>query len=495
MDHSCAATLETCLTTDTPTGSKSPFPAEVLPLPVPPPPSWSPPGNGRVRGPLTHRRPAGVPALLLVADLLCIAAAGALVGIDWDLTVVVGTVLIACRTGLRMYRRRLWLSFYHELPRALASSVMTFGVVAALALLQPDRAEIMGAVGTALTWFTVVSAALHALVLWLGRWVRVRFSRGDRTLVVGTDKRGMTITQAMTEHPEFGLRPVGFVDPGHTGLAGLPLPCLDGELGSILIEQEIRTVVLVPHPADPEAEWTARAITANRLGVRTLLAPLAPGLYRDGPDIERLRSHPLVRFDTAPTQRPSWMLKRAVDIVVAAAALVVLAPLIIAAATAVLLESGRPVIFRQDRVGLDGRVFRLFKFRSMRPADEQESQLLWTISGDPRIGKVGRFLRRTSIDELPQLWNVLRGDMSLVGPRPERPSFVDEFTSNHDLYWARHRVPAGLTGLAQINGLRGNTSISDRARYDNYYIANWSLWLDVRILLLTGREAFRRGDH
>jgi lipopolysaccharide/colanic/teichoic acid biosynthesis glycosyltransferase len=115
---------------------------------------------------------------------------------------------------------------------------------------------------------------------------------------------------------------------------------------------------------------------------------------------------------------------------------------------------------------------------------------MWNIAADPRVSRIGHMLRRTSIDELPQLWNIVRGQMSLVGPRPERPTFVERFEQEHERYWARHRVPVGLTGLAQVNGLRGDTSISDRARFDNYYIANWSLWLDAKVLLLTLREVF-----
>jgi lipopolysaccharide/colanic/teichoic acid biosynthesis glycosyltransferase len=148
------------------------------------------------------------------------------------------------------------------------------------------------------------------------------------------------------------------------------------------------------------------------------------------------------------------------------------------------------VLFWQERVGMDGRTFRLCKFRSLRPRSENESQTTWTVAGDPRLGKVGRFLRRSSIDEMPQLWNIVRGQMSLVGPRPERPTFVKKFSQEHARYWARHRVPVGLTGFAQVNGLRGDTSIRERARYDNYYIANWSLWLDLKIVLLTAREVF-----
>lgn len=181
-------------------------------------------------------------------------------------------------------------------------------------------------------------------------------------------------------------------------------------------------------------------------------------------------------------------------LLIAAVTLAAVSPVLALCALAVLLESGRPVIFTQEQVGLDGHTFLLHKLRSLHPVDELESQTRWSVVGDPRIGPVGRFLRRTSLDEVPQLWNVVLGDMSLVGPRPERPGFVLEFSAIHERYWARHRVPAGLTGLAQINGLRGDTSIADRARYDNYYIANWSLWLDLKIILMTGRELLRHGE-
>ena len=131
----------------------------------------------------------------------------------------------------------------------------------------------------------------------------------------------------------------------------------------------------------------------------------------------------------------------------------------------------------------------------MSPVDETDSATTWSVADDARVGPVGRFIRRTSIDELPQLWNVLRGDMTIVGPRPERPFFAEKFAAEHPLYGNRSRMPAGLTGLAQVSGLRGDTPIADRARFDNYYIENWSLWLDTKVLLRTVREVFRSGRH
>jgi exopolysaccharide biosynthesis polyprenyl glycosylphosphotransferase len=184
--------------------------------------------------------------------------------------------------------------------------------------------------------------------------------------------------------------------------------------------------------------------------------------------------------------------------------LVVLCPLVVFVALVVALSGPGPVIYRQRRVGRDGETFEFLKFRTMVPAADAQVQaldpcneadgLLFKIQADPRVTAAGRWLRRLSLDELPQLWNILRGDMSLVGPRPERPSFVESFSRKYPRYVARHRVPAGLTGWAQVNGLRGDTDIADRVAFDNYYIENWSMWSDVKILLRTfGQVAGGRG--
>ncbi len=185
--------------------------------------------------------------------------------------------------------------------------------------------------------------------------------------------------------------------------------------------------------------------------------------------------------------------KRVMDAVLAAVGLVLVAPLMAVCALAVRVSDGPGVIFRQERVGRHGRPFVLLKFRTLRPADAQESATRWNVASDGRMSRVGRLLRRTSLDELPQLWNVLRGDMSLVGPRPERPFFVDRFSRTHPGYQDRHRMPVGITGLAQVNGLRGDTSIEERARFDNRYIETWSLWQDACVLVRTAGSFFRLG--
>jgi exopolysaccharide biosynthesis polyprenyl glycosylphosphotransferase len=228
----------------------------------------------------------------------------------------------------------------------------------------------------------------------------------------------------------------------------------------------------------------------DRLACEILFVPRLYELHSVTRDTEVLWGVPLIRLRRAPFRSGAWTAKRAFDMVVSALALFLLAPIMLLCAAMSWAETGS-VLFRQTRVGLDGREFTLLKFCSLRPARSSEAATHWNIGQDPRVRALGRLLRRTSLDELPQLWNVLRGDMSLVGPRPERPHFVHEFTQQYPWYTARHRVPAGLTGWAQVHGLRGNTSIADRARFDNFYIENWSLWGDVKILLRTAGQVLR----
>jgi exopolysaccharide biosynthesis polyprenyl glycosylphosphotransferase len=222
--------------------------------------------------------------------------------------------------------------------------------------------------------------------------------------------------------------------------------------------------------------------------IRTFIVPRLFEAYGGNGHVDHIGALPLVQLLRKPGSIYSLVCKRVIDIAVSGLALILVSPVLAAAAAAVRLETGSDVLFRQIRVGRDGKPFTLLKLCTMRPSSEDESATRWSIAEDNRVGPVGRFLRKTSIDELPQLWNVLRGQMSLVGPRPERPHFVEFFSSTHPTYLHRHRVHVGLTGLAQVNGLRGDTSIADRVRFDNYYIQNWSLWLDFKIMAATVHE-------
>jgi exopolysaccharide biosynthesis polyprenyl glycosylphosphotransferase len=452
----------------------------------------------------TPRRPAlfnrswnrvsALSAAQIGADLVAVTVAALLAHLSPSWLAVTVVAVLGCQAGARAYRRRLHLSFSHDVPRSLASLGCAFGLLDVLVLWADAGLGTAQAVVRAVLWFPVLAAPLRVAVYQLTRWARVRFDRGERAIIVGAGGVGDELARLMLAHREFGLRPVGFVDVGPRGIGSeSPLPLLGPELIEGIAAHRARVVVL-GFSAIQDVDAVDLAITAHQLGVEVLLLPRMWELYPDATYVERLRTFPLVRLTGAPTARVRWFIKRVLDRVLALAALLLAGPVIAVAALAVAVESGGPVFFVQDRVGRDGRVFRLYKLRSLRATDEVESQTRWSVAGDPRIGPVGRLLRRTSVDELPQLWNVLRGDMSLVGPRPERPGFVREFSEIHTRYWARHRVPAGLTGLAQVNGLRGDTSIADRTRYDNYYIASWSLWLDFRIVLMTVRELLRGGQ-
>jgi exopolysaccharide biosynthesis polyprenyl glycosylphosphotransferase len=198
----------------------------------------------------------------------------------------------------------------------------------------------------------------------------------------------------------------------------------------------------------------------------------------------------VIGFNDSPLDTWHWIAKRCMDAVLSAAALIVLSPVLLGIALLVKASSPGPILYAQERMGLDGRTFRMLKFRSMRVDAESESGAQWTTKGDPRRTPIGSFLRQTSLDELPQLWNVLVGHMSLVGPRPERPFFVQQFRQRIPHYMLRHKMKSGITGWAQINGWRGDTSLTERTACDLYYIRNWSFDLDLRILFLTLWKGF-----
>jgi exopolysaccharide biosynthesis polyprenyl glycosylphosphotransferase len=435
-----------------------------------------------------------LPALalaLFVVDLLCTSALVALASERW-LAAGFAAVLMTSRYGSRLYRPRVRLSWLDDIPRSLLTLTLATGVcLVAVVLLGSDPSATPGFVRAILA-FLIVNELLRLLCLAAGRIARRRFGVGDNVLILGAGVVGLALANTMLERPELGLNPIGFID-SDPRKGDSAVPVLSGtrsQLAEVIEEHRVGTVV-VSFALTREAELVDTVITAHQMDCTVFVVPRMYELHHDGADVERLRGYPLVRLNPDPTSRPAWWVKRGLDVILAAVALVILSPVLAIAALAVLVESGRPLLFHQVRVGLDGKPIRIHKIRSLRPATEAEAETRWSIATDQRVGAVGRFLRKTSIDELPQLWNILRGDMSFVGPRPERPGFVEVFSIEHERYWARHRVPAGLTGLAQVNGLRGDTSIADRARFDNYYIANWSLWVDLRIVILTIREVLR----
>jgi exopolysaccharide biosynthesis polyprenyl glycosylphosphotransferase len=211
--------------------------------------------------------------------------------------------------------------------------------------------------------------------------------------------------------------------------------------------------------------------------------------------LEELDGTPIINLSQVPLQGWHSLVKRMVDLVLSLAGLLVVVPLFPLIALVIWIEDRGPIFYRQERMGLDGRPFMIWKFRTMRKNAEATTGPLWAVRDDPRRTRFGSFLRSWSIDELPQLWNVLVGDMSLVGPRPERPTFVAEFRKHLPQYMLRHRVKSGITGWAQVHGWRGNTSIRKRLEFDLYYVENWSLGLDFKILWMTLRHGLRHNAH
>ncbi len=385
------------------------------------------------------------------------------------------------------------------------------------------RPEVLDELGGVVTTTALVAAALlsfRALVsreAWAGsetahQWIFValalgigrlvvglyesresrRVERRAPTLIVGAGKIGHTIARRLMDHPEFGLRPIGLLDDAplegeSSGVSVLGrIAALDDVIRRHGVQRVIVSFSAVPH--DALLDVIRRC---ERLGVKVSVVPRFFETMKQQVDVDYVGSLPLVSI--SPTNPRGWRFsfKYALDRAAAASLLIVTAPLFLACAFAVWLSLGRPILFRQPRVGRDGRVFTMLKFRSMHGGPEWlPSQLPPDTApggseGVHRETRVGGFVRRTSLDELPQLINVLRGEMSLVGPRPERPEFAEQFEQSIHRYGERYRVKAGVTGWAQVNGLRGNTSLVDRAEWDNYYIDNWSLWLDLKILVLT----------
>ncbi|MEU4549668.1 sugar transferase [Nonomuraea dietziae] len=341
----------------------------------------------------------------------------------------------------------------------------------------------------------VIAAALFTFLAFCGRCVFHAAVRGARrrggakpAVVVGANPHGHRLASALLGFPEYGLLPIGFLDEQTDRDTGPPVLGTPDDLVDIFLAHEVRAVVI----AGQEGQELARA--ARELGCEVYLAPEPGDLVLDfAPLCEHVRSFPLLRMRPAPQTRLTWPLKRALDIAAALVGLVLSAPILAVCAAVVRWEIGPGVLFRQRRVGCGGRPIELIKLRTLKPVDAHESATRWSIAHDRRLGPVGKALRRSSLDELPQLWNVLKGDMSIVGPRPERPYFVDQFSATTPGYRLRHRVPVGITGWAQIHGLRGDTSIEDRARFDNHYIDDWSLRTDFKIMLRTAWSLLRPG--
>jgi exopolysaccharide biosynthesis polyprenyl glycosylphosphotransferase len=315
------------------------------------------------------------------------------------------------------------------------------------------------------------------------------------TLIIGAEKVGHVAAQRLLEHPELGLRPIGFLDKeprlDDSAISRLPVLGASWDFEQVVRDYHVGQVIVTFSTA-PNDVLLRMVKRCEEIGVGVSLVPRLFEKMTERMTIDHLGGLPLVTSHPRNPKGWQFAVKYAVDRVVALLMLIVLSPLMLVSAIGVYLSLGKPVFFRQLRVGRDGRTFEVFKFRSMQPVEDPRVN---TSADAERVTRFGGLLRSLSIDEFPQLLNVLRGDMSLIGPRPERPELVEIFEQNIYRYQDRHRAKSGITGWAQIHGIgRGDDrfaerNLSDRVEWDNYYIENWSLWLDVKILLRTVRAA------
>jgi Undecaprenyl-phosphate glucose phosphotransferase len=347
--------------------------------------------------------------------------------------------------------------------------------------------------------FVVFDIVLLALVRsFIRRQREVRWRRGvglRNILIAGAGQLGRAVADKFIDHQELGFRVVGFLDDRlrgeFAGHRGIPIVGGLDDIASVVARMTVDSLYIAL-PLEAHKKIRELVAFAHREGLDAKVAwdYLTDASIRAG--VEDLDGMPIVSLSEPPIRGWHWLAKRIMDAAVSAVLLVVLAIPFAIIAVLIKLTSKGPVFYKQERMGLDGKPFLIYKFRSMYEDAERETGPVWAVSEDPRRTPVGRLLRRFSIDELPQLANVLKGEMSLVGPRPERPSFVKKFKERIPQYMLRHKVKCGMTGWAQVNGWRGNTSIEKRIEHDLYYIQNWSLGLDVKILWRTWRAVLHK---
>ncbi len=404
----------------------------------------------------------------------------------------------------RLYRRQLRARFLDELEPVQTAVAMSALLLLTLMLVVGDNSR-----PGALVVRVWLGAAVLMSVARLARALIQRHARrqcrvGTPTLVVGAGHIGHQIVRRLDELPEYGLRPVGFLDrTPATALAsehGVRLLGEPADLANVAMDTRAQHVI-VAFASEPDERLVHVARMGHDLGMDVSVVPRLFDTVGERVRVEHLGGLPLLNLDRVNPRGWQFAVKHAMDRTVAGVGIILLSPLLIALALAVKFSSPGPILYRQRRIGRDGQPFDVLKFRSMRPPRKSGGRFQpkagsapGGVEGEDRRTPIGKFMRRTSLDELPQLFNVFMGDMSLVGPRPERPEFVELFQEQIRRYGERHRVKAGITGWAQVHGLRGQTSIADRAEWDNYYIENWSLGLDLKTLALTFLTLFRRSE-
>ena len=389
---------------------------------------------------------------------------------------------------LALYRPRRMDNFLKELFDITRSLTITLFILIACIYLS-KKFEFSR---LAFFYFWVMGLLFHmASRFFLRKALDVIRARGynlRHALIAGTGELGKKTLNKIETSPELGIRIWGFLTSKREKIGkkigDIPIVGVYEEIDKILEKKKI-DIAFVALPIN-EYNYLSRIIT--KLQRHFLDIKVVPGVsefitLQGG--VDELDDLPIVSLQNSPLYGWNKVFKRSFDLIVGALLLVIVSPLMAMISALVKTTSKGEIIYRQERIGLDGRSFQMLKFRTMKTDAEKETGPIWAQENDPRRTTVGAFLRKTSLDELPQLFNVLKGNMSLVGPRPERPHFIDEFKKQVPLYMLRHKIKAGMTGWAQVNGWRGNTSLQKRIEHDLYYVQHWSIGFDLRILLMT----------
>jgi Undecaprenyl-phosphate glucose phosphotransferase len=428
--------------------------------------------------------------------------------IDWYLALMpfVGALVPAAYQVQGLYRLRRGRSRVDDFFAVFVGTILAVvvGIVGTLyyrTYYLPNELEDQGVFEVSrLVWliFIVLNIALTYASRELVREALERRWRAGiglkRVLIAGSGDLGRLVADKVLEHRELGFKVVGFIDDrvgDHIGYRGLPVLGTLAEADEIIRREEIDHLY-VALPLEEHVKMLGLVEATNREGVDVHVVPDLLQFIALRARLENLDGVPIISLNDVPLRGFNSVLKRGLDVAISATALSVLAVPFLAIAWLVRRTSPGPVFYTQERMGLDGKAFQVLKFRSMYEGAEDESGPVWARENDPRCTPVGRWLRRFDLDELPQFINVLRGEMSIVGPRPERPYFVEQFKHRIPQYMLRHKVKAGITGWAQVNGWRGNTSLEKRIEYDLYYIENWSVGLDLKIMWLTVLKGFQK---
>jgi len=383
--------------------------------------------------------------------------------------------------------------FYGIVGSVALGSVTAIALISFLFKERVDYPRLMAVYAVILT---IVFVTLGRLIHTRLQWLLLSRGRGRRkVLLVGGGDVGRLILHKIRQSPRLGYEVAGFVNGEvDSTVLGVPVLGQPEDLPRLIEEHDIREVIIgLPEASHQEVLNIISLCEREKVSIRVL--PDVFQIMASEVTIDDLGGLPLLTMRDVALRGWRLTVKRAIDVAISGAALVLVSPLMLLTALLIKLDSRGPVFFVQERTGLDGRPFPMLKFRSMRQ-DAEAHGPGWTTENDPRRTRLGAVIRKLSLDELPQFINVLLGDMSMVGPRPEQPAYVEQFRRSIPRYMDRHREKAGLTGWAQVNGLRGDTSIAERTKYDLWYIENWSLWLDAKILIrtvfqgLTGRSAY-----